>query len=140
MRKTLVAAVAAGLIVGSAGSALAAWQYSGNVYATAAGHSAGSHAAIQVDTSAGCQYETELWATAGGSWYWGVEYNLYRATDNALVKDGPMYYSGPYLDANIGSSADPSGYTYYYSLGKFAIYNGNGYNYWWTNRSPNGGC
>lgn len=138
MRRTLMVAVAGGLLVGSAGGAMA-WDYSGNVSASVAGHTGGAHAVIQGGAS--CSYRTEVWAIGGGSWYWGAEATLFRASDNAIIVGTGMEYSGNTTSfKNITRTYNPPGTTNYYNRGKFAIYNGNGYNYWYTNRTPYASC
>lgn len=141
VRGVFITAIATGLIVGSAGGALASWAYSGVVAGSVNGHTLEAQSAIKSGSPNGvCQAMSWNWETAGGQWYFGGEYNLYRSSDNAIISDGSMYYAYGNGISNYSNDVSPAGSNYYYSKGKFAIYNGNGYNYWWTNRSPNGLC
>lgn len=126
--------------IGSITSAWAYSVYSYDQYASAAGKRMGFHAGLTGGTS--CQHIAQTWSANSGNLYLGAETILYR-TNGAIANSSAMRYSGGAVsrfDNAWGIKAAEGRLGNHMAGGKAALYDGNGYSYWWINKTPMQSC
>ncbi len=117
-------------------SSLFAEVVSSNKYATVNGRDYKFYATAG-NTSGSPWARTNLVCESGSvpEGYMGVLAGLYNS-NGTLIKQSSWYYNAN-VQFGIGVYAHGSGSGHFYSYGKVAIYNGNGYNTYYTSKSPN---